>query len=123
MAKAERAQRAKDGAECSEDAVCAYCHGSGKLSKCSGCLSVRYCSRACQSHDWKAHKPICKEHQAARKAEGDMVYVKPVVNPYGQEFVMYNEKTKKVDKTGRGKMQKLKPGIEKAMKVKIQVRS
>ena len=121
MAKLERAQSSKGGAENKEDASCTYCGGAGKLSKCSGCLLVRYCSRACQSHDWKAHKPICKEHQATRKAEGNMVYVKPVINPYGEEFVMYNEKTKKVDKTSGGKNQKQKPACEKAMKVKIQV--
>ena len=120
MAKSERAQTSKDGEESVEN-VCAYCNGSGKLSKCSGCLSVKYCSRACQTHDWKMHKPTCKELQVSRKAEGDLVYVKPVINPYGKEFVMYNEKTKKVDKTSRGKNQKIKPAAEKAMKVKIQV--
>ncbi|KAL5255906.1 hypothetical protein ACHWQZ_G011205 [Mnemiopsis leidyi] len=120
MAKSERAQSSKDGEEKSDN-ICGYCGGSGKLSKCSGCLSVKYCSRACQSHDWKIHKPTCKELQISRKAEGDLVYVKPVINPYGQEFVMYNEKTKKVDKTSRGKNQNIKPGAEKAMKVKIQV--
>ena len=120
MAKSERAQSSKDGGDDKEDAVCTYCNGSGKLSKCAGCLSVRYCSRACQTHDWKSHKPICKEHQAATKAEGDIVYVKPVINPYGKEFITYNEKTKKVDKSSRGKNQK--PQAEKSMKVKIQVR-
>jgi hypothetical protein len=32
-----------------------------KLSFCSSCRSVSYCSRACQKADWKAHKVICKQ--------------------------------------------------------------
>jgi hypothetical protein len=32
-----------------------------KLSFCSSCLSVSYCSRVCQKADWKAHKVICKK--------------------------------------------------------------
>jgi hypothetical protein len=32
-----------------------------KLSFCSACRSVSYCSRVCQKADWKAHKNICKE--------------------------------------------------------------
>jgi hypothetical protein len=32
-----------------------------KLSFCSSCRSVSYCSRECQKTDWKAHKVICKE--------------------------------------------------------------
>jgi hypothetical protein len=31
-----------------------------KLSFCSSCRSVSYCSRECQKTDWKAHKVICK---------------------------------------------------------------
>jgi ankyrin repeat protein len=32
-----------------------------KLSFCSSCRSVSYCSRACQKADWKTHKNICKK--------------------------------------------------------------
>jgi len=31
------------------------------LSKCSGCMKVRYCSIVCQKEDWKGHKLICKK--------------------------------------------------------------
>ena len=34
------------------------CGGFGD-KKCSGCLTVRYCSEACQSNHWKAHKRHC----------------------------------------------------------------
>lgn len=100
--------------------VCSYCGAPGKLSKCAACLSVKYCSRACQSHDWKIHKPSCKSKQAERKAAGESVYVKPVINPYGAEILMFNEKTKSVDKTKKGKGKPQKPVAEKAMKIKIQ---
>jgi hypothetical protein len=31
-----------------------------KIKKCSGCLSVWYCSEFCQNRDWKHHKNACK---------------------------------------------------------------
>jgi hypothetical protein len=47
-----------------ETASCQVCEKGKaevlKLSFCSSCLSVSYCSRACQKADWKAHKNICK---------------------------------------------------------------
>ncbi|KAI1209221.1 uncharacterized protein F4807DRAFT_427634 [Annulohypoxylon truncatum] len=37
-----------------------------KLSACSACKSVFYCSRACQKKDWATrHKPLCQAHTAA----------------------------------------------------------
>jgi hypothetical protein len=48
-----------------ETASCQVCEKGKaeeiKLSFCNSCLSVSYCSRACQKADWKAHKVICKE--------------------------------------------------------------
>jgi MYND finger len=39
---------------------CANCQKSGnKLSACSKCHAVRYCSTACQTAHWRAHKPAC----------------------------------------------------------------
>ncbi len=32
-----------------------------KLFTCSGCRSVKYCSRDCQKDDWKKHKSMCKK--------------------------------------------------------------
>ena len=29
--------------------------------KCAGCEVVRYCSKACQTSDWKGHKAACRE--------------------------------------------------------------
>ena len=61
---------------------CAYCQkkpskdsmpgDNGSLLGCTGCHHARYCSRKCQSADWKAvgrqtsHKPICKLLKAFR---------------------------------------------------------
>ena len=39
---------------------CSSCQKSGiKLSACSKCHAVRYCSTACQTAHWRAHKPAC----------------------------------------------------------------
>jgi hypothetical protein len=45
--------------------LCENCHELftlEKLSKCSGCKLVCYCSKSCQKNDWKRHKKICKKH-------------------------------------------------------------
>lgn len=119
MAKASK----KNNEEALEEgALCNYCHKSGKLSKCSGCMVVKYCSRACQTYDWKDHKPHCKTLCENKKAAGNLVYVRPVLNPYGEKIMMYNEKSKSVDITEKGKHANKKiQNDEKAMKVKIQV--
>jgi hypothetical protein len=39
---------------------CAVCQSENKLSKCSKCRSVYYCSSECQLKDWSEHKKICK---------------------------------------------------------------
>ena len=45
--------------------MCAVCtatvaHGGGKLLKCAGCKTVRYCSTDCQKRHWRSqHKEEC----------------------------------------------------------------
>jgi hypothetical protein len=40
---------------------CGNClNRTAKLSKCSGCHTVRYCNRLCQSSVWKNHKKVCE---------------------------------------------------------------
>ncbi|KIO16686.1 hypothetical protein M407DRAFT_33662, partial [Tulasnella calospora MUT 4182] len=39
--------------------VCAVCTNEAK-QRCSQCLSVYYCSRECQTNDWKEHKRSCR---------------------------------------------------------------
>ena len=36
---------------------------TSKFSRCSNCLRVQYCSRMCQTKDWKTHKLNCKSNQ------------------------------------------------------------
>ena len=38
---------------------CARCEKLGATNKCSRCKSASYCSRTCQSADWKTHKISC----------------------------------------------------------------
>ncbi|KAJ7270511.1 hypothetical protein C8J57DRAFT_1321951, partial [Mycena rebaudengoi] len=35
--------------------------------KCSGCRLVSYCSPACQTANWAAHKPLCRAISALEK--------------------------------------------------------
>jgi len=39
-----------------------------RLSSCAGCLSVRYCSRACLSASWPSHKAECRARKTAHAA-------------------------------------------------------
>jgi hypothetical protein len=52
---------------CSECGITADMVLSGKLQECGGCGTARYCGTACQRAHWPAHKPTCKELQAARQ--------------------------------------------------------
>ncbi|KAJ7438940.1 hypothetical protein B0H11DRAFT_2103469 [Mycena galericulata] len=38
-----------------------------RLSRCSGCRRISYCSPECQKLDWKPHKPMCKALSAIEK--------------------------------------------------------
>ncbi|KAI1129969.1 hypothetical protein F5Y10DRAFT_276476 [Nemania abortiva] len=37
---------------------CTYCEMKGRFT-CNGCVSARYCSRACQIRDWPIHRLLC----------------------------------------------------------------
>jgi hypothetical protein len=37
----------------------------GRSCTCAGCLTARYCGRACQRATWRQHKPVCKVLAAA----------------------------------------------------------
>jgi hypothetical protein len=47
--------------------LCAACGKFGKLSKCSGCKVVSYCSKECQVGDWKKHKIVCKKNRGKKE--------------------------------------------------------
>ena len=42
----------------------------GRSCICAGCLTARYCGRACQRATWRQHKPVCKALAAAAAAGG-----------------------------------------------------
>ena len=42
-----------------------------KLSICSSCYQVRYCSRDCQKQHWKVHKPFCLSVRNAHTESDD----------------------------------------------------
>lgn len=49
---------------------CQYCFKTDeKLSKCSGCKVVHYCSKECQKQGWKIHKVYCKSCNEGSKED------------------------------------------------------
>lgn len=51
------------------ESPCAVC-GAPSVNRCSACLSVYYCSVACQRADWKAHKAACTGTAGKGKSKG-----------------------------------------------------
>ncbi|KAI0650056.1 hypothetical protein C8Q79DRAFT_1006363 [Trametes meyenii] len=45
-----------------------------EFKRCGGCKEVVYCGQVCQKEDWKARKPICKDHQRTKD------YLKALMN-------------------------------------------
>ena len=42
--------------------TCTYCRkATRKVWTCRGCLDATYCSRFCQSLDWRRHKAVCSQ--------------------------------------------------------------
>lgn len=49
---------------------CQYCFKTDeKLSKCSRCKVVHYCSKECQKQDWKIHKVYCNSCKEGSKED------------------------------------------------------
>jgi len=50
---------------------CQYCgvRRGKKILKCSRCGNVAYCSKECQTKDWKTHKNACKKSKGEKKDE------------------------------------------------------
>lgn len=48
--------------------------GGGDLKQCSGCKSVQYCGKACQTNHWKqVHRLTCKKELREKKDHADVV--------------------------------------------------
>ncbi|KAJ2902834.1 uncharacterized protein MKZ38_000028 [Zalerion maritima] len=43
---------------------CVLCLKAGNVKACTGCRSVKYCSRTCQKTDWPVHKLLCCSFKA-----------------------------------------------------------
>jgi hypothetical protein len=50
--------------------ACATCGMQCDVQLCVQCLSVGYCSRACQKGDWPSHKKRCRPRTAASSGSG-----------------------------------------------------
>lgn len=49
---------------------CEACENTTGLKLCSGCKTVRYCSDACSTADWKKHKKLCGALDKMRELSG-----------------------------------------------------
>jgi len=73
--------------------VCTICLTPNATKVCSKCKTKRYCSKECQSLDWKQHKPLCgsvwaKSQSVMMKRDDEHFYVVCNMNIVGtEEFV------------------------------------
>ena len=98
--------------EADESTNCASCEAEAlTLKKCSGCLTVSYCSLECQKSHWKTHKSICKAKQIENKQNDFILVFHPIVHlPNQSEDILLNEKS-----------EHLENNTERAMIIKVQV--
>ena len=52
---------------------CGVCGKTGDVQVCTGCEEVYYCGRECQLKDWPTHKVRCKQIQARRRAQAELL--------------------------------------------------
>ncbi|KAH8102025.1 hypothetical protein BXZ70DRAFT_47761 [Cristinia sonorae] len=72
--------------------MCVYCSNNDlqvKLSWCSKCRSVRYCSKDCQRADWKQHKPTCQHHVSRGEAFLALKRLDPVAGAKAEALHMF----------------------------------
>jgi len=60
-----RAQTLDDSVRTGAKVFCAVCNKTDKLSRCSRCKVVFYCTKEHQRRDWKRHREFCATHPAA----------------------------------------------------------
>lgn len=58
--------------KCSRQQICDKCMSKEELFKCKGCLTMQYCSVACQEADAVSHKESCNRIKVFKgvKCEG-----------------------------------------------------
>ena len=49
-------------------APCGFCKAEFGNLKCTSCRKVSYCSKDCQTKDWKSHKPVCPPYRVGEVA-------------------------------------------------------
>ena len=72
---------------------CHTCQSTESLKYCSGCRDVHYCSKACQTKDWKTHQTHCRKvaYQGRLKEAAASDHLIKRINPkYGQNGFNHN---------------------------------
>ena len=68
------------------DRMCSKCGLFGKQNYCARCKLVFYCSRECQSKDWKRHKPECIDISKLQLSTSSYVEIDPAKTPEEREY-------------------------------------
>eukprot|EP00729_Bicosta_minor_P032518 gene32518-biopygen16266 len=64
---------------------CAHCNAEGAANYCTGCSQRSYCSKECQTMDWKKHKTLCKKLQGVHRAPAMQQQSDDAMKPGGGE--------------------------------------
>lgn len=67
----KRQNKTKDGKSSEFLDCCSVCGKNADLKTCKECHKIRYCSRQCQTVDWKTHKTNCKKEKGETENHGE----------------------------------------------------
>ena len=116
----------------SHDRICSVCGLLGKQNLCARCKLVFYCSRDCQSRDWKRHKVECLDISKLRLNTGSSyVEIDPAKSPEERSYAcsisnkeswgMMKTDAKECAKHQRTVIQNLTVGEFHVMKVQVEM--
>ena len=79
--------------------ICGNCKETNASKLCSGCKSVNYCDRNCQSLDWQKHRKICKILRREKKAQNKAKIKQNKSKQYAAAFKkLYQDESKSAPK-------------------------
>ncbi|KAJ6517903.1 hypothetical protein C8R47DRAFT_575 [Mycena vitilis] len=73
IAKFPKEVRGKAGASC-DSVACAKRGQKSEFLRCTGCLYVYYCSKACQKVAWPIHREMCKLKKSSKATGGSPMF-------------------------------------------------
>ncbi|GAB1310631.1 hypothetical protein MFIFM68171_00841 [Madurella fahalii] len=99
--------------------MCIMCQSdTGDSGRCTGCLSVSYCSKQCQSTDWPAHRLLCPVYLAFMRSRPSSLHRLGIWFPRDTErpALVWIPVTKREPKDDLGEFEQYYPEFDSFLK-------